>query len=103
MSDQYFRKEQIVEIFKCNDDFLRQLEEEELVHSDEVESVSEPVYLPDQVERIRIIRTLTHELDVNLAGAEVIISMRENMIRMQRQFELILEELVRELKTRLRD
>lgn len=103
MPEQFYRKQQIVEIFECNDDFLRQLEEEELIHSDRIESVPEPVYLPDQVERIRIIHNLTNKLDVNLAGAEVIITMRENMIRMQRQFELILEELIRELKTRMRE
>jgi hypothetical protein len=32
---------------------------------------------------------------------EVILEMRENMIRMQRQFDVILETLVQELKGRL--
>jgi hypothetical protein len=40
---------------------------------------------------------------VNLAGVEVIMEMRENLIRMQRQFDQILETLVKELKTRLPD
>ena len=65
------------------------------------ESTSERVFPPDQVERIRIIDNLVNDLEVNLAGVEVIMEMRENLIRMQRQFDQILETLVKELKTRL--
>ncbi len=38
---------------------------------------------------------------MNLPGVEVILEMRENMIRMQRQFDQILEAIVKELKVRL--
>jgi MerR family transcriptional regulator, heat shock protein HspR len=96
----YFRR-QIIEIFECDEDFLRELEEEDLINPVTTGSAPEPVFPPDQVERIRIIYNLMHELDVNLAGVEVILEMRENMIQMQRQFDKILEGLVRELKQRI--
>jgi MerR family transcriptional regulator/heat shock protein HspR len=101
MGELYYYRKQVIEIFDCEDDFLTQLESEDLIRSVRVESLPERVYTPEQMERIRIIRNLTHELDVNLAGVEVIMAMRENMIQMQGQFNEILESLVKELKTRM--
>jgi MerR family transcriptional regulator, heat shock protein HspR len=101
MGELYYYRKQVIEIFECEDDFLNELEQEDLIRPVRVESASEQVYTPDQVERIRIIRNLTLDLDVNLAGVEVILAMRDNMIQMQGQFYEILESLVRELKTRM--
>jgi MerR family transcriptional regulator, heat shock protein HspR len=100
MEDYYYRK-QVMEIFQCDENFLETLEEEDLVCSVEVESLEERVFPLDQVERIRIIRNLIQELEVNLPGVEVILTMRDNMILMQDQFQKILATLVEELKTRL--
>ncbi len=55
------------------------------------------------LDRARVSALLTEELEVNLAGAEVILRMRDDMIAMQRQFEEILANLVDELKTWARD
>jgi MerR family transcriptional regulator/heat shock protein HspR len=101
MAPDYYYRRQIIEIFECDEGFLDRLEAEELVQSVEAESEPERVFPPDQVERIRIINNLMRELEVNLAGVEVILAMRENMIRMQRQFDEILDILVRELKGRM--
>jgi len=97
--DYYYRKE-IIEIFECDENFIDELEAEDLVRSVEKASGQERVFPVDQVERIRIINNLMRDLEVNLAGVEVILAMRENMILMQRQFQEILEILVRELKGR---
>ncbi|MDQ7784258.1 MAG: chaperone modulator CbpM [Desulfomonilaceae bacterium] len=101
MAKQYYYRKQIIEIFDVEDSFLDLLVAEDLVHPLQEVPGSEGVFPPDQVERIRIIANLVKDLEVNLAGAEVILEMRENMIRMQNQFDEILQELVRELKTRL--
>jgi MerR family transcriptional regulator, heat shock protein HspR len=98
----YYRK-QVIEIFEVDESFLDTLEAEDLVHPVQEESTREKVFPPDQVERIRIINNLVNDLEVNLAGVEVIMEMRENLMRMQRQFDQILETLVKELKTRLTD
>lgn len=101
MEKEYYFRSQVIEIFGFEEDFLDELESEELVKSQALETGREPVFPYDQIERIRIIRNLVKDLEVNLAGVEVILEMRENMIRMQRQFDQILEAIVQELKTRL--
>lgn len=50
------------------------------------------------LERARVSALLTEELEVNLAGAEVILRMRDDMIAMRRQFDEILVDLVDALK-----
>jgi MerR family transcriptional regulator/heat shock protein HspR len=100
MTQDFFYRHQIIEIFEMDENFLRRLEDEELVHPVQVESVTENVFPREEVERIRIIHNLVNELDVNLPGVEVILEMRENMIRMQQQFNVILETLIKELKER---
>jgi MerR family transcriptional regulator/heat shock protein HspR len=55
----------------------------------------------DDAERLRVITVLTREMDVNLAGAEVILHMREDLCAMQRQFDDILHALVDELRRRM--
>lgn len=57
----------------------------------------EPVVSGDDVDKARLAMLLMNELDVNLAGAEVIVHMREEMLAMQRQFGKILETLIEEI------
>jgi len=101
MQRDYFYRKQIIEIFGFDEPFLDRLEAEELISSVEIEAEPEKVFPSDQIERMRIISNLVQDLEVNLAGVEVILEMRENMIRMQQQFNEILEALVRELKERM--
>ena len=101
MATDYYYKRQVIEIFKVDEDFLDTLEAEDFIHPVRIESAKEKVFLPEEVERIRIISNLVNDLEVNLPGVEVILEMRENLIRMQRQFDQILETLVKELKSRL--
>ena len=100
MSREYYYRKQIVEIFGFREDFLDQLEEEDLVQSITLPPADEPVFLPEQVERIRIISNLITDLEVNLAGCGVILEMREQMIRMERDFDKILESLLENVKQR---
>lgn len=58
----------------------------------------EPVVSGDDVDKARLAMLLMNELDVNLAGAEVIVHMREEMLAMQRQFGKILETLIEEIR-----
>jgi MerR family transcriptional regulator/heat shock protein HspR len=102
MNQDYFHRRQIIEIFEIDEKFLRGLEDEELVHPVQVDSIAEEVFPIEEVERIRIIHNLMNELEVNLPGVEVILEMRRNMIRMQEQFNVILETLISELKERFR-
>jgi MerR family transcriptional regulator/heat shock protein HspR len=62
------------------------------------------LYSEEDVEKLEMILRLTRELGVNLAGVEVILSMREKMEQMQREMEetarRLREELAREIRRR---
>jgi MerR family transcriptional regulator/heat shock protein HspR len=62
------------------------------------------LYSDEDIEKLEMILRLTRELGVNLAGVEVILSMRDRMERMQRDTEEVItklrEELVREVNRR---
>jgi MerR family transcriptional regulator, heat shock protein HspR len=62
------------------------------------------LYSEEDVEKLEMILRLTRELGVNLAGVEVILSMREKMEQMQREMEetvhQLREELAREIRRR---
>jgi MerR family transcriptional regulator, heat shock protein HspR len=102
MDKNYYHRKQVLEIFGFDEVFLDELEAEDLVKSQYLEMGQEKVFTADQVERLRIISNLVQELEVNLPGVEVILEMRQNIIIMQRQFDQILEALVRELRSRLK-
>ena len=62
------------------------------------------LYSEEDVEKLEMVLRLTRELGVNLAGVEVILSMREQMEQMRREMEETIgqlrEELARELRRR---
>ena len=62
------------------------------------------LYSDDDIVKLEMILRLTRELGVNLAGVEVILSMREKMDRMHQEMEATVmrlrEELVREAARR---
>ena len=60
------------------------------------------LYSEEDVEKLEMILRLTRELGVNLAGVEVILSMREKMEQMQREMELTIQQLREELEREMR-
>jgi MerR family transcriptional regulator/heat shock protein HspR len=98
MSPRHYHIHEIIEFIGCDRDFLELVEQEELISSERSLNTGEKLFPEDQVERIRVIKTLMDELEVNLPGVEVIIEMRENMLRMQTMFDQVLEVLSEELK-----
>jgi hypothetical protein len=91
----YFTRKQIIEILEIEDAFFIQLEQEEIVQIDEAQASSEACYSEIMLERVRVADTLVHELDVNLAGAAVIVQMRENLADLRHRLEEALAELRR--------
>lgn len=55
------------------------------------------LYSEEDVEKLEMILRLTRDLGVNLAGVEVILSMREKMEQMQREMQDTIERLHGEL------
>ena len=100
MSQKFYFRREVVERFECDEEFLDELEAEELISAVQMENSPERGFPEDQVERIRIVNNLVRDLDVNLAGCAVILEMRENMMRMRERFDRILESLVQALERR---
>jgi MerR family transcriptional regulator, heat shock protein HspR len=55
------------------------------------------LYSEDDIERLEMVLRLTRDLGVNLAGVEVILSMREKMEQMQQSMEAAIRQLQEEL------
>jgi MerR family transcriptional regulator/heat shock protein HspR len=53
------------------------------------------LYSEKDVERLRYIKTLREDLGINLAGAEVILRMAEQMSQLQKQLEEVQQEVKR--------
>lgn len=60
------------------------------------------LYSEEDVEKLEMVLRLTRELGVNLAGVEVILSMREKMEQMQREMEGTIRQLHNELEREIR-
>src|SRR5512140_2980435 len=60
------------------------------------------LYSEEDVEKLEMVLRLTRELGVNLAGVEVILSMRQQMEQMQRDMEQTILQLKQELEREMR-
>ncbi len=98
----YLKVSEVCLQLNVDDALLRTLQEEGLVevkHSTEDELLISAA----DAERLRVIVVLLREMDVNLAGVEVVLQMREQLVAMHRQFDEILKSLVEELRKRIDD
>ena len=59
------------------------------------------LYSQGDVEQIRMVLRLTRELGVNLAGVEVILSMREKMEKLQEEMDKSMERMQKEFMAEL--
>ena len=51
------------------------------------------LFSDEDIERVSMIKRLTGDLGVNLAGVEVILNMRQQMLHMQSDFERMIEDM----------
>ncbi|MBI3000426.1 MAG: MerR family transcriptional regulator [Deltaproteobacteria bacterium] len=93
MAKKYLRISEVVEICGVDKEFVLRLEEERLIRP--VSWRKQKLYPLDQVDRVRVARTLIKEMGVNLEGAEVALHMREQMLAMQRQFQRAMRWLLK--------
>jgi MerR family transcriptional regulator/heat shock protein HspR len=100
MTARYLRVQEVCFQLGIDENLLREVCEEGLVQIKHTAD-DEGVISVDDAERLRLIAVLMRDMDVNLAGAEVILHMREDLQAMQRQFDEILHGLVEELRRRL--
>jgi hypothetical protein len=100
MSARYIRLAEVCERFAIDEELLRVVEAEKLVEIKHPAD-AEPVLAPEQAERLRLVAVLMRELEVNVAGVEVILHMHEDLRTMQRDFNEVLQAVVTEMRRRL--
>ena len=96
MARKNMRIHEVVELCGVDEKFVLLLEEEDVIHP--VVQRKEKVYPIEQVDRVRVAHVLLTEMQVNLAGVEVALHMREQMIAMNRAFEETIKELRKRMK-----
>ena len=82
---------QIAEILGLEPGFLEELAREEPL----TPHVPEADYSDRMLERARVCHELVHELEVNLAGASVIVRMREEMVVLHQRVRVLALEVER--------
>lgn len=102
MAKEYWSVTEVVEFFQVDEAFLHDLEEEDIVCPSCGEGLSEKLFSSSELETVRFAKILIKEMDVNLAGVEVALQMRKNMIAMRKQFDAILEDLALEMEEKLK-
>ena len=100
MTTRYLRLKEVCERFAIDEELLRVVEAEKLVEIKHPAD-AEPVLSPEQAERLRLVAVLMRELEVNVAGVEVILHMHEDLCAMQEQFNEVLQAVVTEMRRRL--
>jgi MerR family transcriptional regulator/heat shock protein HspR len=97
MAKEFWTKTEVVDFFQIDERFLVKLEEEEIICPHCQDDPLEKRFTPTEMEKLRIAKILVEDMGVNLAGVEVILRMRQNMIEMRNQFDTILEDLVTQI------
>jgi MerR family transcriptional regulator/heat shock protein HspR len=101
MAKEFWTLSEVVAVFEIDESFVEELETEEIVCPLCKEGSPDKLFSNQDMERVRIARTLYEDMGVNFAGVEVILRMRETVFEMRRQFDEILEDVARELRDSL--
>lgn len=91
----YLYISKVAELFQVHPQTLRLYEKEGLIHPKRSKGNTR-LYDQDTLERIRLILTLTRQLGVNLAGVEIILSMREKLLHLQEMVDQLIQWAQRE-------
>jgi MerR family transcriptional regulator/heat shock protein HspR len=103
MDKEFWTVAEVVEIFDVDERFLSDLEEEEVLCPICRDSSPSKLFGASELEKLRLAKILVEEMGVNLAGVEIILRMRQRMFDMRKQFDVILEDLARQLHERLNE
>ena len=102
MKKEYWTVSEVIEIFQMDADIITYLEDEEIVCPESFDEHPTKRFSMVELDKLRLVKVLMEDMDVNLPGIEVILRMRQNMIQMRRQFDNILADIAIELKDRLK-
>ena len=103
MDKGFWSVKEVVEIFEVDERFLQELEEEDILCPVCQDKQSSKVFSTSELEKIRLAKILVEEMDVNVAGVEIILRMRQMMFEMRKQFDDILEDLARQVREKMKE
>ena len=102
MTKEYWTVSEVIEIFQMDEDTISYLDEEEIVCPECFDDYPTRRYSEVDLEKLRLVKVLIEDMDVNLPGVEVILRMRQSMLQMRKQFDDILEDLADQFKESLK-
>ena len=88
--------EQVIELTDLNENEIKEIEDEGLIEKREENNVR--YFYDEDVERLQLIKRLKDELEINLAGIDVILNMRKKLIELQENFIDFIQIIKEELK-----
>jgi hypothetical protein len=94
MSEKYYTRNEIFEMLEIEAEFLISLERESIISVDAPPG-SGAEFSARMCERVRVACNLVRDLEVNLAGAGIIVRMREELVAGRQDLERVLLELRR--------
>jgi MerR family transcriptional regulator, heat shock protein HspR len=98
MAKEYWTVSEVIEIFQMDESTISYLEEEEIVCPECFDVQPTRRFSAFDLDKLRLVKILMEDMDVNLPGVEVILRMRQSMIQMRQQFDDILEDLAIQVK-----
>ncbi len=98
MAKEFWTVTEVVEFFQIEESFITDLEEEDVIDPVYRKEPLAKLFPSEEVEKLRLVKLIMEDMGVNLAGVEVILRMRENMVEMRRQFDDILEDLAQKVQ-----
>ncbi|MFO8091096.1 MAG: chaperone modulator CbpM [Desulfatiglandaceae bacterium] len=93
MEREFWTMTEALEFFEVEESFLFELEGEEIICPRCFQGSDMKHLSIEEMEKVRIAKVLCEEMGVNLSGVQVILHMRQQMMEMRRQFDVILEDL----------
>ena len=88
--------QQVIEKTKLKEDEIKRIEDEGLIEIRVENNVR--YFIDEDVEKLILIKRLMDDLDLNLAGIDVVLNMREKLIKLQENFINFIATLKEELK-----
>ena len=88
----YYTRKEILTLLSVDDGFLVSLEREDIITPDAPTDASGE-FSERMLERARVSYNLVRDLEVNLAGAAVIVRMREELAGLRKRVEELVDEV----------
>ena len=93
MAKEYWTIKEVIEIFQMDEGTITYLEEEEIVCPECFDEHPTKRFSEAELDKLRLVKVLMDDMEVNLPGVEIILRMRQSMIQMRQQFDDILEDV----------